>query len=879
MLKHLYSAVIRFPKITIGMILGITVYLAMQLPNLRWETDARVYLPKGHPAIKYDEKVDEVFGVKDSVIIGIVNDKEGIFNPVTLARIARITEKVAALPGVIANRPIDVASLSTATIFEGTESSIGSVPLMSQVPTDAADIARLKDAVYANSDLFVGNLVSKDGKAAMIRARLKEGINTRYQTYFEIKCQILPQETGDWSAMKECASAGGGGDWQKGKNWQSSGQQDGGQQGSGQQGSGQQGGEQQGGEQQGSGQQGGDGQTAWQQSNGTWGQWQQQGAYKNATGNQVVGQAKNGDKIYLAGRPVIEVTSGLHAIKDMQVMIPLLLGAIAITLFLIFRTARGVVLPLFVMGAAIVWTMGIMALANVPLYTISTMLPVILVAVSIGDSVHLLSHYYDHVLHDAHRTSAEIVAEVTNRLSMPLVTTSVTTAVGFLSLSFAEMPPFIIFGLFTVLGIFLSWLLTVTFIPAVLTVLKPKVGGYLAKRRALRVHSEQNYLTRLLVNSATFLHKKHRGAAIALSIIALVGLAGASKLYVDSSWMSDFRQDSNLVVANKMFNDKFDGTIFMNVVAEGDKKDVFKSPDLLRHIEGLQKYVDDMQYVGGSRSIVDYIKNMNKTLHAGDDKYDVIPASAAQIGEYLFLFSISGRPQQLDEMVDYDYRQGLITFAIKTDHTQALKNIIDKTQNYIDREFSGQNVKIHFAGSANNSYVWANLLIGSQTISILLSKVAILLIAIILFKSIRLGVITVIPLTMSTLLVAGIAGFLSIPLDVSTALAAGVAIGVGVDYAIHYIFRYRDELANSGDVLLATQATMRSVGRTIVFNAIIVIVGFAVLSMSQFPPHVKLGYFVVSYMVVSCLMALIILPALFAFSRAPVSGQEPARVP
>ena len=854
MVKHLYTMAIRFPKITIALILGITIYLAMQLPQLRWETDARVYLPKGHPAIKYDEKVDDVFGVKDSVIIGIVNEKEGIFNPVTLARIARITEKVAGLPGVIANRPIDVASLSTATIFVGTESSIGSVPLMPQVPTDAADIARLKELVYANSDLFVGNLVSKDGKAAMIRAKLKEGESNRYMTYWQIKGIIAAEGGG---------GGGGQGGWSGG----------GGQQGWGQGGESPEKDNSQDGQQ--SGEQG------WQQS-GTQG-WQQSGnqGWQQPDNHQTV-KAKqsevkqNGDSFYLAGRPVIEVTSGMHALKDMQVMIPLLLAAIAITLFLIFRTARGVLLPLFVMGAAIVWTMGIMELAGVPLYTISTMLPVILVAVSIGDSVHLLSHYYDHVLHDAHRSSAEIVSEVMGRLSMPLITTSVTTAVGFLSLSFAEMPPFIIFGLFTVLGIFLSWMLTITFIPAVLTILKPKVGGYLAKRRSLRVHSEQNRLTKLLVNGAEFLHSRHKGATIVLVVMALVGLVGASKLYVDSSWMSDFRKDSDLVVANKMFNDKFDGTIFMNVVVEGDKKDVFKSPDLLRHIEGLQEYVDDMRYVGGSRSIVDYIKNMNKTLHAGDDKFDVIPASAAQVGEYLFLFSISGRPQQLDEMVDYDYRQGLVTFAIKTDHTQTLKDIIDDTKKYIDKEFAGQDVKVNFAGSANNSYVWADLLIGSQTLSILLSKVAILLIATILFKSLRLGLITVIPLTMSTLLIAGIAGFFSIPLDVSTALAAGVAIGVGVDYAIHYIFRYRDELNRTGDVLLATQATMRSVGRTIVFNAVVVTVGFAVLFTAQFPPHVKLGYFVVSYMVLSCLMALIILPVLFAYSRAPSSGQEKA---
>ena len=209
------------------MVLGVTIYFAMLLPQLRWETDARVYLPKGHPAIKYDERVDEIFGVKDSVIIGIVNEQKGIFNPDTLARIARITDKVAALPGVIANRPIDVASLSTATVFVGTESSIGSERLMTHIPDNSSEIARLKEKVYANSDILVGNLVSADGKAAMIRAKLKEGINTRYKTYFEIKCQILPQETGDWSAMQECASAGGS-DWQEKKDSRVGLQQDGG---------------------------------------------------------------------------------------------------------------------------------------------------------------------------------------------------------------------------------------------------------------------------------------------------------------------------------------------------------------------------------------------------------------------------------------------------------------------------------------------------------------------------------------------------------------------------------------------------------------------------------------------------------------------------
>lgn len=837
MLNALSVFVTRYPKLIVAVVLGVTLLLALQLPGLRWETDARVYMPKGHPAILYDEKVADIFGATDAVVIGIVNDERGVFNPDTLARVARITEKVAALPGVVANRPIDVASLSTATIFVGNDTSIGTEVLMPRLPTTAADVARIKDTVYANADLFVGNLVSADGKATMIRARLKEGQANRYMTYWQIQGILTAEKGGGaWPA--------GGGQWGGGNGQWAGGATEQGQAGQSGSAPAQQNGQAQG-----------------------WQQWQSQS-------DAAAPADLKGDRFYLAGRPVIEVTSGMHAMQDMAVMIPLLMAALAVTLFVIFRTGRGVVLPMFAMAATIVWTLGIMVLFDVPLYTISTMLPVILVAVGIGDSVHLMSRYYDRVLENAQQSGKEIVSAVMGRLGAPLLTTTVTTMVGFLTLLFAEMPPFIIFGLFTVLGIAISWLLTVTFIPAMLTLMRPKVGSYLAKRRALRVHNEQSRLTRLLVQTATYLyHARHAAVAV---LFVLVGVAawGASKLYVDSSWMSDFRKDTELVQSNDMFNQRFDGTIFLNVVIEGDHKDAFKSPALLEKVEQLQRYGESLPHVGSARSVVDYIKSMNKTFHAGDETYNVIPDTATQVGEYLFLFSVSGRPQQLDEVIDFDYQKALVTFAIKTDHTQPLLHIIDSIKGRAAQLFAGDGVQVNYAGSANNSYVWADLLIGSQTLSILLSKLAIFLIAVLLFRSLRIGLFTVVPVSLTTLFVAGYAGFAGIPLDVSTALAAGVAVGVGVDYAIHFIFSYRDEFGRSGDALLAVQQTMRTIGKTIVFNAVVVTVGFAVLLWSQFPPHVKLGYFVASYMVVSCVVALLVLPLLFYFRRPAVAEQR-----
>lgn len=833
--RRWFDFILDHPRLVLFALAAITLFLALQLPSLRWETDARVYLPKGHPAIVYDEKAADLFGVKDSLIIGIANDGEhGIYNPETLARVQRITDQVAALPGIIALRTIDVASLSSATIFVGDEESIGSVRLMPEVPTDETGLAKLRQLVADNADLLVGNLVSADGKATMIRAKLKEGADSRYMSYFQIKA-IIDREMG--VAPDE--------EWQ-GNEWTRPG---GGAASEGDAGGG-------------NGQQWGQGQWSAQEQQ-QW--WAQQNAASEA-------RVDNGDRFWLAGRPVIEVTSGLHAMGDMKVMIPFLMVALGIALFFVFRTARGVFLPMLTMAMAIVWTMGLMALAGVPLYTISTMLPVILVAVSIGDTVHFMSHYYDRVLHDPHRPARAIVAEVMGRLGAPLVTTSVTTAVGFLALTMADMPPFVDFGLFTVLGILLSWLLTVTFIPAMLTLMLPKVGNYLAKRRKMRVTSEQSRLNRVLVSTAGVLYRRRGLVLLALLALCAVAAVGAARLHVDSSWLSDFRKDSELVQANDFFNEKFDGTIFLNMVIEGKDVGAFKDPRLLKKIEAVQEYGETLPYVGSSRSIVDYIRNVNKTMHAGDSAYDTLPDSAEQIGEYLFLLSVSGRPELLDEVIDYDYRQGLVTYAIKTDHTRDLNDIIEAVRARANAELAGTGVDVNFAGSANNSYIWAKLLIDSQTNTILLSKIGIFLLAAVLFRSLMTGFFTIVPVSITTLLIAGFAGWAGIPLDVSTALAAGVAIGVGVDYAVHYMYRYRDESAGR-DALAATQETMRTVGKTVVFSAIVVTIGFGVLCFSQFPPHAKLGWFVSAYMVVSCLVALITLPLLYYFHEGR-SGRQ-----
>ncbi len=802
-MKSYYKFVTSYPKVVLTVVLVITVYLALQLNKLEWETDARVYMPKGHAAIEYDEKIERVFGAKDAIVIVIVNKEKTIFNKETLAKIKRITEKVSALPSIIANRNLDVASLSTATLFEGDDDSVGAVRLMKELPENDADIEQIRLKVKQHKDILIGNLVSADGSAAMIRAKVKEGVDNRYQAYWQIKAIVAAEsgaeaEWGSWST------------------------------------------------------EGDDGSGEWSGSSQKW---------KETSDGEVVAEVQeNGDKFFIAGRPAIEVTSGLHAIEDIKVMIPLLVVVMSIVLFMIFKTGRGVLLPLGVMAGAIVWTMGVMALLGVPMYTISTMLPVILVAVGIGDSVHFMSSYYDKVLEDPYQKSSDIVMSTLQNLSRPLVVTTLTTGIGFLALLFAEMPPFKVFGLFTVLGIIFSWLLTITFVAAMLSIMKPKVAGYLERKRSMRVHDGQDSLTRVLVKMARLLTNNPAKAAMFAAVLVVIMGVGTSGLYVNSSWMSDFKPDSDVALSTDVLNERFSGSITLNVVVEAEAKGALKSPGLLKKIEALQEYAESLPFVGDSLSVVDYLKSLNKSLHSMQEEYYRIPDTRSEIAEGLYLYSVSGQPELLDEVIDYDYRTANVMVMIKTDETMYLHQIIDGIDEYAQELFSGTGVKVNYAGTANNSYIWADLLIDSQTIALLFSKLAILFMAVLLLRSVIGGLAIVLPVVITTTIVAGFAGWFGIPLDVSTALAAGIAIGVGVDFAVHYVFRYKLHRSAGQGHELAVLNTMKGVGRTIVFNAIIVSAGFAVLLLSEFPPHAKLGVFVVFYMMISCLVAMYVLP-------------------
>jgi hydrophobe/amphiphile efflux-3 (HAE3) family protein len=767
-MKKIFEIVTAFPKTTILLIVALTLVFGSQLANMRMETDAESMIPQGHPAIVYSDKVEEIFGIQDAIIIGIVNEEpSGIFTPHTLELIKRLTGEIASLEGVVAITDDDVVSLATIDNIIGTEFGFEVSPFMEEIPATESEIAELKRKIYDNG-MYTGGIISEDGTATAIFAELENGLKSRAMVYNQIK-EIINLEL-----------QGGG-----------------------------------------------------------------------------------PEKIYVAGRPVLEVTFGEYMSQDMQKMMPLVLVVIILVLFLTFRSLRGVLLPLSVVVGSVIWAMGTMTFFNIPLFTISTQMPIILMAVGTAYGIHILNKYYQEVLENPEREKREVILETMREIWKPVVMTALTTAVGFFSLITAYMVPIRYFGIFTAVGVLAAMIFSVALIPASLMLIKMKVGGWKSKDRKIGEEMvATGWSAKILSLGGEFIHDRRKAVTLATTVIMIASLIGILNISTNSSWIESIKHSSEVYVANKVLNEKFDGTLNLYIIVEGEEADAIKSPTILKEIDGLQQDVEQMSLVGGSRSIAEYMKRMNRVMNEDRKEFEKIPDSRELVAQYLLMYSMSGDPDDFDDVIDYDYRQANIWVQVKSDYTDDIASVINRVKAFADQHFSGDKVKVNLAGRVNTSYVWVDLLIRGQMNSILFSIISVFLITALMFRSFVAGIFNIIPISAAMLLNFGIMGLLGIPLDVATALSSGIVIGVGIDYTIHFLSKYHWEVDKLKDGRKATVLTMMTTGKAIFFNAFAVIAGFMVLFASNFPANRHLGLLVAFNMFTSFFAAMTILPAL-----------------
>lgn len=560
------------------------------------------------------------------------------------------------------------------------------------------------------------------------------------------------------------------------------------------------------------------------------------------------------ENIYIAGQPVVEGTLAHLMPQDMRKMIPIVIFIILFVLFLTLHSFKSTFLTMMVVLFSTIWAFGLMSYLGIPIYAVSTMIPVMLIALGVADGIHLLSHLNQEIKAQPERDKIELIKDMQQQLWKPVVMTSITTAAGFLSLLTSDVLPIRYFGLFTAVGVISAMFFSLIMIPAGLKIiglpnLKIKKGD--------KKSADKKFFHKL----SKFVREKRKAVVIITILVTLLAAYGASKIWIDSSMLSKFNQDEEIVQADRFINQNFGGTTQLNLIFKAEGNDTFKEPEYLKDVWELQKQLEERDLVGTTYSLNDYLRRINKVMNEDQEEFNRVPDSRDLVAQYLLLYSMSGDPEDLDRLIDYDYRQLHVQISLKTDRSQEIKSIIAEIEDFTANS-SLEKFEVEFAGSAYTNMIFTGLILEGQILSLAISLVGVFLLLSLLFKSFAAGFIGVMPIVVTASVNFGVMGGLGVSLNTTTALISSIAVGMGIDYAIHLLSRYQYYGSRGFSKAETADKAINLSGRAITFNAVVVIAGFMVLTFSKFPPNRELGWLVSTALFVSLIGTLTLAVAL-----------------
>ncbi len=565
---------------------------------------------------------------------------------------------------------------------------------------------------------------------------------------------------------------------------------------------------------------------------------------------QILEKNPGNEEVFLGGLPYIAAVISKAMSRDMMVLLPMALVIMLFMLYFFFKQKRGVILPFSVVIMSIIITMGMFPLFGWKISIISVLLPVILVAVANDYGIHLVAYYQE--LAKAEGVKAKpfkLSIRIYQNLKRPIFLTGLTTIAGLLSLLSHRMLPARQLGVLSAIGIAIALIMSLLFIPAVLSFFKKPLTG-----KTLYTKKKDNLAIFLSWLGNLVSHHTVKVLIFSVSLTILSG-AGIYFLKVDTNVVNFFPKHHSIRKATNLINEHFGGSQTISILVEGDMKD----PDLLKQMDNYGKQFSKIQGVGSVASLSKVVLEISKVLNdKGDPEYNKIPDSRDFVAQYLGLYAMNGDESDFDQLVDYDYLHGRIIITLNNSDNHVVKNIIKKTSE-ITR---GDPHITLMGGHAYINLEMADLVIRGQMYSLLIAIIIIGALVSFIFKAPSAGFIAMIPITMAVLFLFGIMGFFGIRLDIATALLSSMMIGIGVDYTIHFLWRYKVERCAKLNPKQAVRKTLETTGRGILFNALSVIIGFSVLLFSSFPPIRFFGLLVLLSIIACLAGAFLVIPGI-----------------
>lgn len=560
----------------------------------------------------------------------------------------------------------------------------------------------------------------------------------------------------------------------------------------------------------------------------------------------------NFEKVRIAGRTIGQKFYIEKMTSEMFFFISLSAALIVIFLFVAFRSLWGILLPQVVIVFSTVWILGLMGWFNEPINILLITLPSIMFIVSMSDVIHLVSRYLDGLRSGLSKYDSIIVT--VREIGFATFLTSLTTAIGFYSLYFVKVQPIQVFGLVTGTGVMIAFVLTIVLLPILFYIFPTP--------KKISVSHENNFWKDKLHKWFKWLTANPRKVLVGNVILLLISGWGASLIVVDNFLMDDvtsrepLKQDFNYL-------DKHYGGIrpFELVVQLKNSENTVWEPETLETLNKVETYLAENYGVQIKNSLVNTMKILNRSAHAGNPDFFSLPESKREIRNLRRMMKIAGQGKYIRTITDSLERETRVSGMIPDWGNKKVTAKNEELTAFLNKELNGD-FEYHITGTAhlfdkNLSYLAVSLVQGLS-----ISIVIVALIMGLIYRSFSMMIISIIPNIIPLAVIAGVMGFFGIELKISTAIVFTIAFGIAVDDTIHLLGKFKHELMQGKSKMYALKRAYLTTGKAMVLTTLILCAGFMLLVFSSFMGTFFMGVMMSITLFVALIADMTLLPVL-----------------
>ena len=556
-------------------------------------------------------------------------------------------------------------------------------------------------------------------------------------------------------------------------------------------------------------------------------------------------------KIYYAGSPTVMDALKSMMKADMQKFTRLTILIILVFLFLIFRRISATFYPLLVIVLALLTTVGSMAFSGVAFKLPTQIVPSLLIAVSVGATVHVLSIFFDRF--NSKKDKKEAITYTLQHSGLAIAMTGITTAIGIASFAGSEVAPVSDMGIFASLGVLVSLFLTLTLLPSLLMITKLKPKEVVKK----------NWLDNVMKKFAYFPTTYPKTIFWVSLLLVFVSLALATNLKLSHYPLEWFPKDDPNYIGTHHIDDKMKGTLTMEMVIDTKKENGWQDPVRLSKLDNLanelEGYDDGKAYIGKVFSLNTIVKESNRALHENDQQEYKIPSDQALVSQELLLFENSGS-DDLEDIVDSQFSKVRVTHKLPWVDSMDVQDMIVHVKDKYEKTFKDD--EITMTGMIPILVHTFTQSIHSSVKSYIIAFILITISMMFIMGDIRLGLIAMIPNLTPIIMGLSIMYIYNIPLDMFTLLIGSIAIGLAVDDTIHFLHNFKRYYKESNSATLAVEQTFYTTGKAMVITTIVLSLGFFAYLMGTMESVQNFGFLTGSVIIFALLADLLLAPAL-----------------